>query len=154
MRKIPGRNSRALSRFARTQAYPVAADALGGWFSVEGAARLYLPKKLRSFKDHLGNVRLRRPHMSMQHEALCNMTPAGLTIIPIVADSIRPPAQSQLWRLSVLKRSAASPTLTHSLRAQRGKLSPDDILALMKKGNKRFYTGKREDHPGLLGLCG
>jgi carbonic anhydrase len=30
-------------------------------------------------------------------------------------------------------------------KAQRDKLSPDDILALMKKGNKRFYTGKRED---------
>jgi carbonic anhydrase len=31
-------------------------------------------------------------------------------------------------------------------KAQRDKLSPDDILALMKKGNKRFYTGRREDH--------
>jgi carbonic anhydrase len=31
-------------------------------------------------------------------------------------------------------------------KAQRDKLSPDDILALMKKDNKRFYTGKREDH--------
>jgi carbonic anhydrase len=31
-------------------------------------------------------------------------------------------------------------------KAQRDKLSPDDILALMKKGNKRFYSGKREDH--------
>jgi carbonic anhydrase len=31
-------------------------------------------------------------------------------------------------------------------KVQRDKLSPDDILALMKKGNKRFYTGKREDH--------
>ena len=31
-------------------------------------------------------------------------------------------------------------------KAQRDKLSPDSILALMKKGNKRFYTGKREDH--------
>jgi carbonic anhydrase len=31
-------------------------------------------------------------------------------------------------------------------KAKRDKLSPDDILALMKKGNKRFYTGKREDH--------
>src|SRR3984893_14676417 len=31
-------------------------------------------------------------------------------------------------------------------KAQRDKLTPDDILALMKKGNKRFYTGKREDH--------
>ena len=31
-------------------------------------------------------------------------------------------------------------------KAQRDKLSPDDILARMKKGNKRFYTGKREDH--------
>lgn len=31
-------------------------------------------------------------------------------------------------------------------KAQRDKLSPDAILALMKKGNKRFYSGKREDH--------
>ena len=31
-------------------------------------------------------------------------------------------------------------------KAQRDKLSPDDVLALMKKGNKRFYSGKREDH--------
>jgi carbonic anhydrase len=31
-------------------------------------------------------------------------------------------------------------------KTQRDKLSPDSILALMKKGNKRFYTGKREDH--------
>jgi carbonic anhydrase len=31
-------------------------------------------------------------------------------------------------------------------KEQRDKLSPDDILALMKKGNKRFYTGKREDY--------
>jgi len=31
-------------------------------------------------------------------------------------------------------------------QAQRAKLTPDDILALMKKGNKRFSTGKREDH--------
>jgi carbonic anhydrase len=29
--------------------------------------------------------------------------------------------------------------------AQRDKLTPDDILALMKKGNKRFYTGKRKE---------
>jgi carbonic anhydrase len=31
-------------------------------------------------------------------------------------------------------------------KAQRDRLTPDDILALMKKGNKRFYSGKREDH--------
>jgi carbonic anhydrase len=31
-------------------------------------------------------------------------------------------------------------------KAQRDRLTPDDILALMEKGNKRFYTGKREDH--------
>ena len=31
-------------------------------------------------------------------------------------------------------------------KAQRDKLTPDDILALMKNGNKRFYTGKRENH--------
>jgi carbonic anhydrase len=30
--------------------------------------------------------------------------------------------------------------------AQRQKLTPDDILALMKNGNKRFYTGQRQDH--------
>ncbi len=31
-------------------------------------------------------------------------------------------------------------------KAQRDKLTPNDILALMKKGNRRFYTGKREAH--------
>jgi carbonic anhydrase len=31
-------------------------------------------------------------------------------------------------------------------KAQRDRLVPDEILALMKKGNKRFFTGKREDH--------
>ena len=30
-------------------------------------------------------------------------------------------------------------------KEQRDKLSPDDILAHMKMGNKRFYTGKRMD---------
>lgn len=31
-------------------------------------------------------------------------------------------------------------------KAQRDRLTPDDILTLMKKGNKRFYTGQREDY--------
>ncbi|SEB99949.1 carbonic anhydrase [Rhizobiales bacterium GAS188] len=31
-------------------------------------------------------------------------------------------------------------------KAQRDRLTPDDIMALMKKGNKRFYSGKRENH--------
>jgi carbonic anhydrase len=31
-------------------------------------------------------------------------------------------------------------------KAQRDKLTPDDVLALMKKGNERFYAGKRENH--------
>jgi carbonic anhydrase len=31
-------------------------------------------------------------------------------------------------------------------KAQRDKLTPDDVLAMMKKGNKRFSAGKREDH--------
>jgi carbonic anhydrase len=31
-------------------------------------------------------------------------------------------------------------------KAQRDRLTPDDILALMKKGNKRFYTGQRQGH--------
>jgi carbonic anhydrase len=44
----------------------------------------------------------------------------------------------------------ASPAHAVALtEAQRDKLSPDDILALMKKGNKRFYSGKREDRDVL-----
>src|SRR4029079_8514352 len=31
-------------------------------------------------------------------------------------------------------------------KAKRDKLSPDDVLALMKKGNKRFVAGRRQDH--------
>ena len=41
--------------------------------------------------------------------------------------------------------SGALSSIAHAAaltKAQRDKLSPDDILALMKKGNKRFYTGK------------
>ena len=45
--------------------------------------------------------------------------------------------------------SGALSTIAHAAaltKAQRDKLSPDDILALMKKGNKRFYTGMHEDN--------
>lgn len=35
-------------------------------------------------------------------------------------------------------------------KAQRDRLTPDDILALMKKGNKRFNAGRREDHDYLV----
>jgi carbonic anhydrase len=70
-----------------------------------------------------------------------------------------PPAD-RLHRRSFLKASGAITAMTlvgtvglggsaqadALTKAQRDKLSPDDILALMKKGNKRFYTGKREDH--------
>ena len=73
-------------------------------------------------------------------------------------DTVRPPDQPH--RRSFLKASGAITTLafvgTGALssiahadaltKAQRDRLTPDDILALMKKGNKRFYTGKREDH--------
>jgi carbonic anhydrase len=31
-------------------------------------------------------------------------------------------------------------------KAQRDKLTPDDVLALMKRGNERFYSGRREPH--------
>ena len=31
-------------------------------------------------------------------------------------------------------------------KAQRAKLTPDDVLALMKKGNKRFSSGLRQEH--------
>jgi carbonic anhydrase len=31
-------------------------------------------------------------------------------------------------------------------KAQREKLTPDQILELMRKGNNRFYTGQREDY--------
>ena len=34
-------------------------------------------------------------------------------------------------------------------KAQRDKLSPDEILVLMKKGNKRFYSGKPADRDPL-----
>jgi carbonic anhydrase len=34
-------------------------------------------------------------------------------------------------------------------KAQREKLTPNDILALMKKGNKRFSTGQRENYDFL-----
>ncbi len=34
-------------------------------------------------------------------------------------------------------------------KAQRDKLSPDDILSLMKEGNKRFYSGKPENRDVL-----
>ena len=65
-----------------------------------------------------------------------------------------------LHRRSFLKASGAIAAMTFAgagslgsiayadalTKAQRDKLSPDDILALMKRGNKRFYTGKREDH--------
>jgi carbonic anhydrase len=34
-------------------------------------------------------------------------------------------------------------------KAQRDRLTPDDILALMKNGNKRFYTGKRKERNSL-----
>ena len=43
----------------------------------------------------------------------------------------------------VLSSIAQADALT---KAQRDKLSPDDILELMKSGNKRFYTGKHEDN--------
>lgn len=31
-------------------------------------------------------------------------------------------------------------------KAQRAKLTPDDVLALMRKGNERFAHGRRQDH--------
>jgi len=34
-------------------------------------------------------------------------------------------------------------------KAQRDKLTPDRILALMQKGNRRFSTGQRQDHDYL-----
>jgi carbonic anhydrase len=42
----------------------------------------------------------------------------------------------------VLADAAHADALT---KVQRDKLSRDNILALMKKGNKRFYSGKRQD---------
>ena len=38
---------------------------------------------------------------------------------------------------------AAAATFT---AAQRDKMKPDDVLALMKRGNKRFSSGQRKDH--------
>src|SRR5436190_6151384 len=42
-----------------------------------------------------------------------------------------------------LSGSAHADALT---QAKRDKLTPDDVLALMKKGNKRFNSGRRADH--------
>jgi carbonic anhydrase len=63
-----------------------------------------------------------------------------------------------LHRRSFLRESAATAIafagaaalagLAHAdalTKAQRDHLSPDDILTLMKTGNKRFYSGKREN---------
>ena len=64
-----------------------------------------------------------------------------------------------LHRRSFLKKSAAITAMTFAgagalsgialadalTKVQRDKLSPDEILALMKQGNKRFYSGKRAD---------
>jgi carbonic anhydrase len=70
------------------------------------------------------------------------------------------PAAGHLHRRGVLKVSGAVAALALAAsgplssiayaaaltKAQRDKLTPDDILALMKRGNKRFYTGKRGDY--------
>jgi carbonic anhydrase len=71
-------------------------------------------------------------------------------------------AADRLHRRSFLKASAATAiafagagalaSVAHAdalTKVQRDKLSPDDILALMKKGNKRFYSGKRENRDVL-----
>jgi len=42
-----------------------------------------------------------------------------------------------------LSRFAYADALT---KVQRDRLTPDSVLAMMKAGNKRFYTGQREDH--------
>jgi carbonic anhydrase len=66
---------------------------------------------------------------------------------------------NHLHRRSFLKKSAAITAMTFLgagalsrialadalTKAQRDKLSPDEILALMKQGNKRFYSGKPAD---------
>jgi carbonic anhydrase len=50
----------------------------------------------------------------------------------------------------VRRRGGAQHCPAHALtKAQRDKLGPGNILALMKKGNKRVYAGKREDRDVL-----
>jgi carbonic anhydrase len=70
------------------------------------------------------------------------------------------PCPDQPHRRSFLKASGAIAALAFAgtgmlgsiayadalTKAQRDRLTPDGVLALMKKGNKRFYTGKPEDH--------
>jgi hypothetical protein len=48
--------------------------------------------------------------------------------------------------LGALSSIAHADALT---KAQRDKMIPNDIFALMKKSNKRVYTGKHEDHKFL-----
>ena len=52
-------------------------------------------------------------------------------------------AATALAGIGVPVESARAAAMT---AAKREKLSPDDILALMKKGNRRFSTGQRQEH--------
>jgi carbonic anhydrase len=65
-----------------------------------------------------------------------------------------PCRRSFLCSSAALAATAFAGTALHSgvvdaealTKAQRDQLTPDEILALMKKGNKRFSSGEREDH--------
>lgn len=56
-------------------------------------------------------------------------------------------ASFALSALGLVGTATLSPSaLAAMTKAQRDKLTPDQIFALMKKGNKRFSAGQRQDH--------
>ena len=78
--------------------------------------------------------------MSEHCETCCTSNPSGRRHFIAVSGAVAATAFIGTW---VLPSIAYADALT---KAQRDKLTPDDVLKLMKDGNKRFYTGSREDH--------
>ena len=91
-------------------------------------------------RAHLGNVFLRGSNMCAQQETGQPLDCLHRRSFLKASGAITAMAFVGAGALSSI---AYADALT---KAQRDKLSPDDVLALMKKGNKRFYTGKREDN--------
>ena len=83
----------------------------------------------------------------MSAERNARPTPRPLHRRSFLKASRRHPPSMAFVGTGLLSTIAYADALT---KAQRDKLTPDDILALMKAGNKRFYTGQREDHNYLL----
>ena len=91
-------------------------------------------------RAHLGNVFLRGSNMCAHQET---SQPLGCLNRRSFLKASGAITATALVGAGALSSIAYADALT---KAQRDKLSPDDVLALMKKGNKRFYTGKHENN--------